>query len=557
MKLLDLTIYGFGKFYQKTWTFQDGIHVIYGPNEAGKSTLHSFLGCMLFGLERGRGRAARTDRYSRYLPWDHDGTYGGSLSFEQEDGIYQLQRSFRSDRRACQLTSPHGAPVACSQEQLIQEHLDGLTESLYYNTISIRSLGCAPDSSLAQELSQQLALLQQSGTDTIDYHSAMNWLRTQRKHYESLLTPDLEAKILARQQDLAQMEERLQNTAFREQKAALEMDMEDCLTQLSQPRPSQVLSSSSSKNPSVTMPSQESTGYRRRPRWGLLLLAILLAAGAFLAWMYDYHTVTYGLSGASLLFALLGLLLPKSVPCYDSPDQEDSEEDEEETTGTHRPTDSIHDPLIDPTGDPSLQRIRQRLQSLQKQYEEVCHQEWEYHRLGEQTLALEEELQQLLLQEQKEQQFRLEIQAIALASSTLQQLSTQIQNDISPLLARSMSRILSSLTDDRYTQVYLDSQLHMQIQAGAHIVPLDSLSRGTIEQIYLAMRLALIDLLFPQGGMPLLLDDCFLAYDDQRLSQTLLWLAENYSGQVLIFTCQKREAALLDQQQIPFTHILL
>ena len=544
MKLLDLTIYGFGKFYQKKWTFQDGIHVIYGPNEAGKSTLHSFLGGMLFGLERGRGRAARTDRYSRYIPWDHDGTYGGSLSFEQEDGIYQLQRSFRSDRRTCLLTSPHGAPVACSQEQLIQEHLEGLTESLYYNTISIRSLGCAPDSSLAQELSQQLALLQQSGTDTIDYHSAMNWLRAQRKHYESLLTPDLEAKILARQQDLAQMEERLQNTAFREQKAALEMDMEDCLTQLSQPRPPQT------KPPktSVNEPSHEPTGYRRRPRWGLLILAVLLAAGAFLTWTYDVPMVTYGLGGASLLFALLGLLFPKSIPCYDSPDQEDESDTTHHTTG---------DLSSSATGDPSLQRIRQRLQSLQKQYEDVCHREWEYHRLGEQALSLEEELQQLLLQEQKEQQFRLEIQAIALASSTLQQLSTQIQNDISPLLARSMARILSSLTDGHYTQVYLDSQLHMQVQAGAHIVPLESLSRGTIEQIYLAMRLALIDLLFPQGGMPLLLDDCFLAYDDQRLSQTLLWLAENYSGQVLIFTCQKREAALLNQQQIPFTHILL
>ena len=48
MKLLNASIHGFGKFYQKTFSFHDGIHVIHGPNEAGKSTLHTFLGCMLF-----------------------------------------------------------------------------------------------------------------------------------------------------------------------------------------------------------------------------------------------------------------------------------------------------------------------------------------------------------------------------------------------------------------------------------------------------------------------------------------------------------------------------
>lgn len=66
MKLLELHINGFGKIHDRTISFSDGINVIYGRNEAGKSTLHTFIRGMLFGMERGRGRAARNDLYSKY-----------------------------------------------------------------------------------------------------------------------------------------------------------------------------------------------------------------------------------------------------------------------------------------------------------------------------------------------------------------------------------------------------------------------------------------------------------------------------------------------------------
>ena len=59
MRLLELHIDGFGKFHDRTISFNDGINIIYGKNEAGKSTLHTFIRGILFGIERGRGRAAK------------------------------------------------------------------------------------------------------------------------------------------------------------------------------------------------------------------------------------------------------------------------------------------------------------------------------------------------------------------------------------------------------------------------------------------------------------------------------------------------------------------
>ncbi len=68
MRLLDLHIDGFGKFHDRSVKFEDGMNIVYGKIEGGKSSLHTFIRCMLFGLERGRGRASRNDLYSRYEP---------------------------------------------------------------------------------------------------------------------------------------------------------------------------------------------------------------------------------------------------------------------------------------------------------------------------------------------------------------------------------------------------------------------------------------------------------------------------------------------------------
>ena len=55
MRLLELNLKNFGKFHNKRLEFGDGIQLIYGENESGKSTIHSFIKAMLFGMERGRG----------------------------------------------------------------------------------------------------------------------------------------------------------------------------------------------------------------------------------------------------------------------------------------------------------------------------------------------------------------------------------------------------------------------------------------------------------------------------------------------------------------------
>ena len=78
---------------------------------------------------------------------------------------------------------------------------------------------------------------------------------------------------------------------------------------------------------------------------------------------------------------------------------------------------------------------------------------------------------------------------------------------------------------------------------------MEQVSRGTVEQVYFALRMAAGNML-QEEELPIILDDTFAFYDDERLRATLRWLAKS-GRQVIIFTCQNREEQLLKNMGIP------
>ena len=100
MILKDIDISGFGKYTHESMSFSEGINIIYGENGSGKSTLHTYLKSMLFGMERGRGKAAHTDAYSHYYPWNSQAPYGGSLTFSDGEEDYLIERCLDTKNRS-------------------------------------------------------------------------------------------------------------------------------------------------------------------------------------------------------------------------------------------------------------------------------------------------------------------------------------------------------------------------------------------------------------------------------------------------------------------------
>ncbi len=141
-----------------------------------------------------------------------------------------------------------------------------------------------------------------------------------------------------------------------------------------------------------------------------------------------------------------------------------------------------------------------------------------------------------------------EYNALSIALTTIGKANEALQNRFSPKLTTLASSYLNRLTDGSYSQLMLDRNL------GASIYPKESpasreaayFSSGTKDQLYLAVRLAVSQLLTP--GTPLILDDALVRFDDVRLRKAMTVLQqEAKKRQVLLFTCQGRENAALKQ----------
>ncbi|NLY43077.1 MAG: AAA family ATPase [Clostridiaceae bacterium] len=158
---------------------------------------------------------------------------------------------------------------------------------------------------------------------------------------------------------------------------------------------------------------------------------------------------------------------------------------------------------------------------------------------------IEEQLEEAL-KEKKEYEQTLE--AVDIAKDFLSRALAEMQKDYIPLLNRYAGSILEEVTAGRYQSMDMDTQLNLVVRHGSQgIKEAEVFSSGTLDQIYFAFRLALMRLLSGRETLPLILDEPFSQYDDERLKSTLSFLIkESQNRQVILFTCHKRELEMLE-----------
>ena len=146
-----------------------------------------------------------------------------------------------------------------------------------------------------------------------------------------------------------------------------------------------------------------------------------------------------------------------------------------------------------------------------------------------------------------------EYDAIALAMTALEQANTTLQNRFSPALGARAAEIFAALTAGKYDKVLLSSDLSLSAEAAGDPMSrsIQQLSQGAADQLYLAVRLAICDMVLPaEKHVPLILDDALVTFDDGRLRAALDYLlSESKNRQILLFTCHDRERAYLQGRE--------
>ena len=170
------------------------------------------------------------------------------------------------------------------------------------------------------------------------------------------------------------------------------------------------------------------------------------------------------------------------------------------------------------------------------------------------SLDRSSDLESQLTQKQEQlQALQDEYDAIALAMDALTQANTVLQNRFSPALGARAAEIFSVITGGRYDKVLLSRDFSLSAEMAGDPVSrsVRLLSQGAADQLYLAVRLAICDMVLPgDKRVPLILDDALVTFDDDRLRAALDYLlAESHRRQILLFTCQKREADYLQGRE--------
>lgn len=518
MKITGLWLKNFGRFTDKKLTFTDGINIVYGENEAGKSTVHTFIKGMLFGMERGRGRAASGDTFSLYEPWENPGYYAGTLTFCTGGKNFFIERNFDRHSRRTRIFCEDDGEELSAQDGDLEMLLDGLTSSGYDNTISVAQMKVRPGESLASELKNYATNYYVTGDSDLNLEKALSVLRERKKEAERAIRRiagrkqeerdrlELEASFVWRDiHRLTQEKERLEEeAAYRREKEEkdrqAEPEVKGVIDEIRPPR------------------------WRIHPLEILAVIAAVVGSFALIPRPFNYFiTVVIFLCGLIYIWNRMKVGKKK-------------EKTEPELL------------LEEITPEENKIPLEQLLWEIEHDEEELRDKKIQYDNLKEQLEELDETAGD-------DQRYEEQKNAVQLAAERLEELSAKMQTRLRDDLNVRMSEIIAEITRNRYKKLTVGEGLSLGLVTDERRIPLEQVSRGTMEQVYFAFRMAAGEILH-QEEYPLIFDDTFVCYDDARLEQTIAWLCKN-KKQVLIFTCQRREEEALKRLGLPYTKEVL
>lgn len=695
MVIKRLNLKNFGKFHDRVITFEDGMNVIYGENEKGKSTIHTFIQGMLFGIDKPRGKASKEDPYVKYEPWDTPGLYNGSMDLLIEGNVYRLQRNFNRFQKSFTITNLETGREISSE--LYETLLNGLTESSYKNTISISQLKAKTEKELAEELRNYITNLSLTKT-TIDVGRAIALLKAKKKAIESRKLEeeirDLENKIKEnyriedkideltisknkivkdlegirealieikhhRNKDaekaydkLAIMLERYRNYVEDSNKRKeleskltnIEREIEELEINYINPLPlGQGIEEIKGINKELTQAQKELTISNQKIKEienkskkqesfllipiSMLFLSILLITQKLMVLGGGFVVVTILCSYFYLYLRKKNKSLLKEVLKFDESlrmeenklqtlrtevfkkfhvanelelqkkydrtllwdttyelkekmrrtyvnELKQMEEDSicfrngfiqyVKTIGFTKDITDFNASVLEDVEEYVRQckareeketiDLQERYESYQQELSRINFTLESYIDNEEELLFYEEKIKDLYKEQKEEELTR---KALDLAISSMDRISMDIHDGFGHELNTLVSNLICNITNGKYSKVKIDDKLGIKISHKDELYDISKLSVGTMEQLYLSLRLAVTEIMFKDQSMPIILDDSFAYYDDNRTKHALHTIHKNQSGQVILFTCHKRERELLDEQMIPYHYVSL
>ncbi|AEY64328.1 AAA family ATPase [Clostridium sp. BNL1100] len=655
MKIDRLHVRGFGKLQDFSCDFSDGLNVIYGDNESGKSTLMAYIKAMMYGVKGGRaGKNGMLPESKRYMPWNNN-QYGGYMNIKLDNGeFYRIDRDFLANKINLYDSSFNDISanfIDIRDINSIGEKLVGLNENLFERTVFIKQMGTRIDTSTSKDLVDRISNIQQSGFEDISYIKAQNALKealkrqvgTDRSYTRPLdIINQRIAELQEKKVNLLNEEKRLEELREKQQDISLKINKlkfkyrllsriidycklkeklkflnekkeeirfleesvrqaQENITKLEEDKKSAILHLND---------NQVAGGKKLRGTDVFLTICVIatLAVG-LAAFVFNILSPLFTLIPFLSTFILFILRtrtinreakvlqkdrtdeLNRQLSHFDDriaqnktqyqkltgrieglkanngaekPENVESEISRlyiEITKDMQKIEDNLthhESELIEDISKDSFENLLVKAFGINKNvFSELQRWETEYNTVAQSVKNtstdsisdIENEISRLSRQKKS---LDSKGEALNIAINTLESAAEQVRKKYVPLMNKVLNNTFSGLTSQKYNDVRTGDNLKIMLDnpETETLVPVSMLSDGTIDQIYLALRVAISETVLKNHEcMPFIMDEPFAQYDDERTLNALKYIGDiSKKQQVIIFTCKKREVELIGSE---------
>ena len=606
MKINNLKINGFGKLKDKEIELKDGINIVYGENEAGKSSLLKFITSMFYGASKNKNGKDISD-FDKYKPWKTE-EFSGKIEYSLDSGEkFEVYREFKKKNPVIYNSKKEDISKTFNIDKTkgieFFEEQTGIDEETFFNTAITEQEGIKLSKSSQNSIVQKISNLISSGDDNISFKKSLD--KINKKQNEEVGTErtsqrpinNVETKIrrlLEEKKSLERYKESIYDNSLEKEQLKLEEKDEEIKKEFLKEIKIK-LDNNRLKNAEINFNRNLENDYSEKikelnrkienaqavenfetiNKKNYYIVALIFAI-TFIILMFvnDFKLINFivllplififyklskeekninakikskDLNNEKIAYEIEVLKQNQEIQKREAEEKQEkisNEIEKEKQELIEKYTKYLDfgfmEENLNKNYDEILKEIEKRENRLNTIKFRIHTMEASSENVNQKLEALskiEEELQDA--EEERDELLSLN-NSYNIAKECLEKAYSQVKENISPRFTENLCDIISKISDGRYENIIFsdDEGLRVELQNGNYI-PVSRLSTGTIDQMYISLRLSALNEM-TEETMPIILDEAFAYFDNDRLANILKYLKSNFNDiQIIIFTCSK------------------
>lgn len=621
MLIENLQINNFGKLKNKNIELNNGINVIYGENESGKTTLLKFITSMFYGVNKNKN-GKRISDFEKYTPWE-EGEFSGKIKYKLDnEEEYEVYRNFA--KKNPQVLDKLGNDV--SKNYTIDKTYGNkfffeqtkVDEELFNMAMVIMQQEVKLDEKKQNILIQKASNIMLTGEDDVSYKKIISKLN--KKQTEEIGTEKSPTKplYLTRQkiEELGRKKAELENILplqyeIEDKKIDIEKDVKHGEKELELLQSIQKMQNEAKieeEKIDINIKSKKETENKKQEEEDrlnnikskkiekkslkmLYIIPILLTIFSIILFLINQKIISYiGIALDIISIIVISLIQIKENKKYKKIKDEERQEKNNIKNKIEVLENEIKEKekIINEKQNELNIKINLNKQELKNKFQEINNIEnffeneidsenilneqkyindlkLELTRLEMQRKEILEKLENKSQIEEELENLRENLEGlieynetINIAKEGIEKAYLKMKEDITPKFSINLSNAIQNISSGKYKTVKVNEEDGLIVETeNGNYVSADVLSIGTIDQLYLSLRISSINELTKEN-MPIILDETFAYFDNERLGKVLEFLNKEYKDrQILILTCTNRENEILNKMNIEYNKIEL